>query len=292
VVKYLSLRQKALAADIQDCDFICFAGGDHWNGTRLGPAMFGALCLAAKLKKKVFCYPFSCNPASLKFNTPASLRGYFETIERPVVVRDSISMEVLAGLGVEAVFGSDSVYGLKNIIQENFSKSEARGRRVSVCVTSAKGVSTEDSTAMIIKALEAKFDRTEIEIISTCEPEDAEPLDKCEALDGIQKHYPDTWQDAVDLFCSSSLVITNRLHALILCSMCEVTVLPVTNREKSKAFALDVGLNRSCASASQFNVESADKCLSEAEDIQAKLRSFANLGFENVHSPISQDKAV
>lgn len=285
LVKALSLSQRNLARELRDCEFVCFAGGDQWNGMRLGPAMFAAASIAKRLGKKIYCYPFSCNPAIRKFNSPHALRKSFSRISQPLIVRDSISSRTISDLGVNVVSGSDCVFGLKPLIENKGNHSQNATRKVIISLTSAKGVSAATATTEIVRTLRTEGTPFEIEVLSTCELEDADELEDCAELEGIKKSYPASWQEAVERFQTASLVVTNRLHALILCSLSDVPVLPLTNREKSKAFAIDADLPLSCETAAEVTIETVEASINSREETLAKLRAFSDAGLDDIHSP-------
>lgn len=284
LIEGLAVLQSSLTAEFKKCDFVCVVGGDHWNGARLGSAMFGAIRIAQRLGKRIYCYPFSLNPKVRRYNSAASLRRYFGAVTPPIIARDSLSKKVLSDAGVDVVFGSDSVYGLKPLFASEKLPSTS-AKKIIICVTRGKRESGGESTAKILRILRDRFELSEIEVLSTCEVEDAPELQLLEGLEGLRITYPITWQDAVVTFRRASIVITNRLHALILASLSGAVVLPVTNREKSKAFAIDADLRHSCRNADAVTADIVEECIDCTDEVIEKLRIHSEAEHMKRHAP-------
>jgi polysaccharide pyruvyl transferase WcaK-like protein len=73
---------------------------------------------------------------------------------------------------------------------------------------------------------------------------------------------------------ASSVVISNRLHGLILASFADVPVLPFTDRSKVAAFARDTGVPHAIESLDRLNPDMLGAVIRDRETVLAALRRF------------------
>jgi len=256
------------ASKFADYEAIFIAGGEHWGGTKGGISMFGTLSAIHRHNTEIYAYPFSVNPRIVRFNSTGALRRYFDKIQRPLVVRDASSKKVLEKTGVSSLLGSDCVYSLHNVAKQIAPKDERNPSRIILAVTGSKRHFAPDLRAGL-ECLRG-VDR-EITLLTTCAFEDEH---HCAALArefNIAYHAPLTWQDAVAEMKASALVVTNRLHGLILGVLAGVPLLPVTNRSKAKSFVLDANMPLSVENVSQVTPELLERCEANRDDIVERI---------------------
>ncbi|MEE4238587.1 MAG: polysaccharide pyruvyl transferase family protein [Anderseniella sp.] len=219
---------------------IFLAGGDQWNGFDSGISMFGTLKSISKYNRNIFAYPFSMNPEVFKFNFSWSLNSYFNKISSPIIVRDSISKDQFARLGRSVTLGTDCVYSLQDISQEIAPHPDRDSTRTLISL--ARGLEPNWSSIMATTLMRLKSEMGSLELLTTCGQEDLDVYERLGAEFNIPVRAPLTWQEAVAEFKNSALIVTNRLHALILGSFTDRPLLPVADRKKAEAFCNDTGV--------------------------------------------------
>jgi polysaccharide pyruvyl transferase WcaK-like protein len=270
-IKALAERAAKDAAKFATYEAIFVVGGEHWGGTKGGISMFGTLSAIHRYNDRIYAYPFSVNPRITRFNSETALRENFDKIRKPLIVRDGSSQKLLAELGVDADLGSDCVYSLHGLADAIEPKAERDISRVILAVTGSKRHFAPDLRAAI---KQLRGDGRHIALLTTCEFEDGY---HCEAIAhefGLTYHAPLDWQDAVAEMKSSSLVVTNRLHGLILGSLAGTPLLPVTNRSKAKAFVIDADMPYSLASITEINADVLDRCQALKNQIVEKVLAY------------------
>lgn len=270
-VKALAERAAKDAAKFANYEAIFVVGGEHWGGTKGGISMFGTLNAIHRYNDRIYAYPFSVNPRITRFNSVTALRENFNKIRKPLIVRDGSSQKLLAKLGVNAVLGSDCVYSLHDMADAIEPKAERDSSRVILAVTGSKRRFAPDLRTSIERL---RGDAREIALLTTCEFEDGY---HCEAIArdfGLTYLAPLDWQDAVAEMKSGSLVVTNRLHGLILGSLAGTPLLPVTNRSKAKAFVIDADMPYSLASITEINSDLLDRCQAHGDQIVEKVLAY------------------
>ena len=85
---------------------------------------------------------------------------------------------------------------------------------------------------------------------------------------------------------ASSLLVSNRLHGLILGSLADMPILPVANRQKTMAFVRDAEMPHSVADLDQLTGASIDRCLTDRELILHAVRAYRARAGELIQSPI------
>jgi polysaccharide pyruvyl transferase WcaK-like protein len=271
--RVLSLANRVAqdAARFKDYEAIFLAGGEHWGGTKGGISMFGTLNAVHQYNEKIYAYPFSVNPRITRFNSAEALQRNFDKIQKPLVVRDGSSQKVLDEVGVASVLGSDCVYSLGELADEIEPQGQHDHSRIILAVTGSKNHFDPDLRTGLKQLRD--FDR-EISLLTTCEYEDGK---RCEAIArdfNVSYCAPLTWQDAVAEMKASSLVVTNRLHGLILASIAGTPLLPVTNRSKAKSFVTDAEIPYSLGAITEINLGILDRCHRERHKITEKVRTY------------------
>jgi polysaccharide pyruvyl transferase WcaK-like protein len=139
------------------------------------------------------------------------------------MARDTMTKAVLDELALPAVTGVDCALSLQDIA---FSIPPASGRnptRVIVAVTGRSKSHLQDLSAAV-QRLRSCAD--EIALLTTCETEDRNVFEAISTDLGIAYYAPQTWQEVVAEFKASAIVVTNRLHALILGAFAGTLLLP------------------------------------------------------------------
>lgn len=278
-------KSYAHAERFSDYDAIFISGGDHWNGMKLGISMFGTLRAIASHNKNIFAYPFSLNPAVQTYNKKNDLRRYFSLIRQPLIVRDSTSQDFLAGLGIETVLGHDTVFELSRIAKNIVGLPNRDSGRVLLVL--AKGDDRkirQTSMHRLIEDLQSSGHT--VELLSTCELEDKEIFESEARHFGITARAPITWQETVAELRQSSIVVTNRLHCLILGTFAECTLFPVADREKSKAFVRDTQLSHYANCVDEISNEALEAAIHDRDQIVGLMRAYREASAECATSPI------
>jgi polysaccharide pyruvyl transferase WcaK-like protein len=227
------------AAKFAGYEAIFVAGGDQWSGRRLGISMFATLAAVRAHNNRIFAYPFSVNPRIGRYSSSQSLRQNFGNIRGPLVVRDSISKGVINQLGLPVVSGWDCVYGIQDLAY-NIEPQPDRDATRTLLVITGRSPNLERSLRTLLKRLIPEVGP--LELLTTCAPVDGKTYERLSAEFDIPSRLPMSWQETVAELKATAIVVTNRLHGLILGSFAEATLLPVTDRKKAEAFVRDAGL--------------------------------------------------
>lgn len=220
-----------------DYERIFVAGGEQFVGPKLSVCMFSTLLCIHQFNKAIYAYPFSVRPGILDIYSKERLSEYFGLLSQPIVVRDGITKGMFNQLTNDSVVGLDCVYGLRELAQSIAPATERRLDRVLFAVTGQDNFS--ELCAGVRQVIESG---RQVELLTTCYVEDGTYIRKIAEKFDIQWHAPLSWQATVAEFKASSLVITNRLHGLILGSLAETPLLPVADRKKPEAFVADAGI--------------------------------------------------
>lgn len=272
------------AEEFSDYKAVFIAGGDHWNGMKLGISMFGTLKAIASHNKNILAFPFSVNPAILSYNKKADLHRYFSLIEQPLIVRDSISQDVLADIGIETTLGLDTVFGLRKTGLSIAPMPDRDPARIILAL--AKGYDGE----MRERSLHHLIDRLqvtghEVELLTTCELEDKDVIEELAQQFALTIRAPMTWQEVVAELQQSSLVVTNRLHCLILGTFAECTLFPVADRKKAQAFVHDVGLGHHAMSIEEISTDALEAAMQARSHILKRMRSYRDASHAGATTP-------
>jgi len=220
-----------------DYEWICVAGGEQFVGPKLSVCMFSTLLCIQQFNKNICAYPFSVRPGILGIYPKENLSEYFGLLSKPIVVRDGITKGMFDQLSKDSVVGLDCVYGLRHLARLIAPEAGREVERVIYAVTGQNNFS--ELCAGVKQVIDGG---RRVELLTTCYPEDGAQIRKISEIFDIEWHAPMSWQATVAEFKASSLVITNRLHGLILGSLAETPLLPVADRKKPEAFVADAGI--------------------------------------------------
>ena len=211
------------------------AGGHQWGGFK-GLSMFATLRAISRRGVPVHAYPFSVSGRTTSIIGAAPLTRDFARLGKPIVLRDSVSKSRLDALGLETVLGADCVYTLKAVADAVAPMNTTNPGRIIVSITAAGNALRHNLRALVMRL---KLTKLPITLMTTCEMEDGPAMRDVAQEFGLEYLAPLTWQDAVAEMKSSGLVVSNRLHGLIMGSFCGVPLLPVADRGKVAAFVKD-----------------------------------------------------
>jgi polysaccharide pyruvyl transferase WcaK-like protein len=201
-------------------------------------------------------------------------------LRQPVIVRDSLTKGIMDDLGVTCVQGADCVFSLPDNLAEG---EAAEGRDPERVLFVVKG-----QEANLAAAMEKLLEQSVwIELLSTCPQEDDRIFQSLAARFSIPYHTPATWQEVIAEFRASSLIVTNRLHGLILGSLARVPLLPVTDRKKSLAFALDAAMPHHVPAVTDVTRELLQKTLIDKDQVLRQMRTYQELCRSQPNSPIN-----
>lgn len=250
---------------------IFVAGGEQFVGPRLSVCMFATLFCIHEFNKNIYAYPFSVRPGILNLYQGDALSGYFGLLRKPIVVRDGITKGMFDKLGIESVVGLDCVHGLMNLAR---SIAPQQGRRQNRIIYAVSG---QNNFAELCAGLEQVVNSgRDVELLTTCYPEDGSVIRKIAETFAIKWHAPMSWQETVSEFKVSSLVITNRLHGLILGSLAETALLPVADRKKPEAFVADAEMPHYVKSPELINSELLQKVDADRTLIIQRMADYRN----------------
>lgn len=110
--------------------------------------------------------------------------------------------------------------------------------------------------------------------MTTCASEDGEQLQLLSEEFRIAWHAPISWRSTVAEFKACSLIITNRLHGLILGTLAETPLLLVANRKKPEAFVSDVNIPHHVKRMSELNNNLLNKVDADRSLILQRIEEF------------------
>jgi polysaccharide pyruvyl transferase WcaK-like protein len=279
-VRSLAARSIPGASRFRDYEAIFLVGGAHWSGRKVGTSMFGTLMAVHHHNDRIYAFPFSVSPSLRRYNSAAALKQYFSMIRAPLIVRDGKTKAMMDELGLAAVLGADCVFSLEDFADQIEPMGGREHSRIVFVVT---GGSLKDLRLAIRRIGRPAG---QIALLTTCELEDGEAL---EALSGelqIPYYAPTTWQEVVAELKASSLVVTNRLHGLILGSFAKTPLLPVADRQKVEAFALDAAMPHSLAGLHLLDRDRLERCLSDRDLILERMAEYQKRTRTEALSPL------
>jgi hypothetical protein len=279
VIRSLSRRKAPEAATFKEYEAVFVVGGAQWGGMRVGISMFSTLLAIAGHNAHIFSYPFSIDSNILKFNTGTDLKRYFALLSKPVLVRDSISSSVLNQAGIDHRSEVDSVFLLERQAGGICAKPGRNTDRIILCVTNTDVKSLCD----LVKRMEPLG--REFCLLTTCWNEDEAVYRKASSTLGAKYLAPMTWQEAVSEIKASSLLVTNRLHGLIFACLARSAALPITDRQKSRAFAADAAIPWSAASLAALSPTIMAECLSGSNRIVEAMDGYRLAALSRMLSP-------
>lgn len=239
-VKAYAQKIEAYLKPFSPYDEIYFCGGDQWCGQALSISMFGSVLGSRSASQNISTFPFSVKANLDRFHAKRHILEYFNNLISPLAVRDHMTSAILNSMRITNQFKNDSV--LKNwtpIKQFNSSKTKtANIREKSRVLFILKG--NPSNMPAIFKSL--KDGAYDVEFLSTSEAEDKAYSQEIESRFGYKTLYPKSWPEAVRIISEYDLVISNRLHGLIFSVLAGIAVLPVADRNKTRAFATDYNI--------------------------------------------------
>ncbi|TCU21217.1 polysaccharide pyruvyl transferase WcaK-like protein [Rhizobium azibense] len=264
---------------------VYIAGGAQWTGENSGVSMFATLRAMAAHTDRIFSYPVSVSSSLWKVNTRSGLAADFSHIQAPLIARDSTSEAMLKELGLDAVLGADCVFSLAEIGKRVEAASRGKPLRVLLVVTSQEAVAISGALQRL------RSHGISIALLTTCESEDFAVQKPSAEAHGAQFLAPLTWQDTVAEMKASDVVITNRLHGLILASFAGVPVLPLTDRSKVLAVVNDAALPLKISNLAYLNVEIVKEAVERRAEIVSKIADYRDRAQSKLRSPILDEWA-
>jgi polysaccharide pyruvyl transferase WcaK-like protein len=234
--RLMQFRALRIVPHVSGAKAIYCENGDQWNGF-VGLDMLATVTALKPFVKPIRTFPFSINPATPAFLTPALLRRGLGGLDLPLTARDVISLEVLRSLDIEARLVPDCVHWLAPMAA---GVAPMAGRDPERILIAATGTPSKLKTTL--EAAVRRFEGRPICLVTTCEREDGAIYAEIAARHGIEWMAPMTWQDLVAEFKVARVVVTNRLHGLILAGLAGAPVLPVCDRKKAEAYAIETGV--------------------------------------------------
>lgn len=247
------------------------AGGDQWGGFK-GISMLECLAALRPHNDRIYAHPFSINPRTFKVSPKPALADRLGLLRKPLVVRDSISKSVTDEMGLDAVHGGDCVFSLQDLGRAVPARTDRDPSRILIAVTGPSEPKLREAMEPMLAALVPAVPN--VALLTTCEPEDGPLFADLSARFGIPWYAPLTWQDTVAEIAASSLLVTNRLHGLILGSFTETPMLPVTDRKKSEAFAQDAGVPHVAATVTDVTADLISRTIADRDLVLARTAAY------------------
>lgn len=278
---WLDRQARFNSARFRNYAAVFVAGGHQWNGF-LGMTMLATLRAIHAMNPEIYGYPFSFHDEAGKFNTRDEIVANFRRIRAPLVVRDSQSKSVFDAVGLDAVFGSDCVFRLHAAGSAVEPRNGQNSGRIILILTDRSHLLEKQFETFVRRSPSAA--RRAV-LMTTCEYEDDRIFGNLAKKYGIPYLKPLTWQEAVAEMKNSALVVSNRLHGLIMGSFAGVPLLPMTNRSKVEAFAHDIGSPFAVSSIGDLSEELIAQALSSAGKILNGIDIFRALNAKRIDAP-------
>lgn len=252
LVEGLTEASSADAARFRDYRAVLLAGGDHWSGINLGISMLATLSAVARYNGDIEAFPFSVNKLT-RFNRPRDLRRRLGVLKKPIPLRDRRSKEEIQSLGLNAELTPDCVYSLEKVADEVMPMQDRAPGRIILSLTGRhRNELSSDLRATIARV---RATGRPVELLSTCEVEDFAAFKGLSEELGVPYRAPLTWQEMVAEFKNCSLLVTNRLHGLILGELSGAAMLPVADRVKVEAYVRDKSVRVFASKPSDISAE-------------------------------------
>lgn len=255
---------------------VFLAGGDQWNGMDLGVSMFATLLAVARYNSEIYQYPFSLNPRVLNFNFATDLGRYFERVRMPLIVRDGITHEFMTEAGIPTTLGHDAVFSLSDVGKVLPRLTDRDSERILLVLTGAH------NRKVLRSSLKGVFERLQdcgrpIEMLTTCWTEDLGIYTELGERFGAAVRAPMTWQETVSELKQSAVVVTDRLHCLILGTFAECTLFPVGDRKKAEAFIRDSGTPHHVSTMNEITLARIEAAIKDREAIVAAICRYRDI---------------
>lgn len=268
---WLHTQARTDVARFADYEALYVAGGDQWGGFK-GISMLEAIAALRRHTDRIYVHPFSINPRTFKVSPKPVLADRLGRLRRPLVVRDSISKSVADEIGLEAVLGGDCVFSLQDLGRAVPARTDRDPDRILICLTGSSEPKLREALEPMLAALVPAVPN--LALLTTCEPEDGPLFAQLSARFGIPWLAPLTWQDTVAEIAAASLLVTNRLHGLILGSFTETPMLPVADRKKSEAFARDAGVPHAAPSIADVTADLIARTIADRDAVLARTAAY------------------
>jgi polysaccharide pyruvyl transferase WcaK-like protein len=279
-IAYFRKTNELYFRQFSDYEAIYFAGGDQWSGRELGICMLGSLLAISEAKPGIIgTYPFSLKASIRKTYSPGYLASVFSHFNQPILARDTETYHLLRNLGVEARSTVDSVYLLSDLASNIKPQQDRDARRV-LLVVKSEPRSISDVARRLIK------NGVRIELITSCEPEDGSAYREIAKALSLNYHAPVTWQDVVSEMMSSQLIVTNRLHGLILASFAGVPIFPVCNRAKARAFSSDAAIDSKVNHLSELSAPAIFDAIARSEELINRVQLYRDASRRSIEEAL------
>jgi len=282
-IRAVAARSAADAERFRAYEAIFLCGGDMWCGVNVGISMFATLTAIHNQNDRIYAFPFSINPKISRYTSKQNLQRYIGKIRKPVVTRDEISKSTFDKFGVASISGADCVFSLK-ALADDVKPMVGRDRTRILLVWTGKPKKLESNLRSALQRLNPLAGR--LALLTTCAPEDGEIYKALSNDFGIPTYAPATWQETVAEIKASSLVVTNRLHGLILSTLAETAVLPVTDRKKAEAFAIETQVPYSAAAIDALTPKLLEECLVSRDQIIERMARYRSWTLEKARGPV------
>jgi polysaccharide pyruvyl transferase WcaK-like protein len=283
--KYL-IYKVAESSDLnnfKDYSAIFIAGGAQWSSSNLAVQMFGALLSVAKFNKYIYMYPFSLTSRITKHNAHKNFNFLLSNIKPPLLVRDRNSQRIIDSIGLESKLGVDSVFSLREISRLIEPAQSRNKNRILIIVTGNDETLYSELDYWLQNGILGDL---EVNLLTTCYPEDGSGCELIQRNLGVPFYAPLTWQEVVAEMKSSKIIITNRLHGMILGTFSDALLVPLLDREKIRSFVNDAKLPLSISRVEQIPdlVRNINKSI-EAEQMN-RVNEYSEQAKNKKFSPI------
>jgi polysaccharide pyruvyl transferase WcaK-like protein len=114
-----------------------------------------------------------------------------------------------------------------------------------------------------------------VELLTTCTVTDGAAFGQLAKELGIPFRAPATWQEVVGELRTASVVVSNRLHVLILGMFAQVALVPVTDRKKLEAFARDAAMPYLAARMDDVNLGLLEEAIADSAHVVERAQAYA-----------------
>lgn len=265
--EFATLAPASTAAQYQS---VYFAGGEQWSGYSNGIAQLAMLHAIHRQNTSLSLFPFSVKQRLLDTYDDAMLRESFGFFGDHLVNRDSHSAETMRKIHPNVRLGADCVLALAGL-GKAVEPMPGDSRPITIALTTGNGSRKADVHAMVLTLIAAGH---QLRFLTTCEREDGDDMEAIGQALGIECLKPQTWQEAVAGFRSSSMVVTNRLHCMIFTLFAQVPLVPMLNREKVRGITGDARLPHFLEHSAELTPDKVDECLRDRDSILVAMADY------------------
>lgn len=273
LVELLYGRYKRQLKQSQRYDLVTLVGGDHFNGSQLGIGMMATVLAFRDHCNRMASLGFSVNPMIYNFSSRRLVRRVMRCLDHPASARDQASSLTLAHAGISTCQAPDSVISLQvGVSNKPRSKTKKSHQpRIALCISVDQG-SERRLTARLVEQLVLTNADITWSVITTCFAEDN--LWWTSMASSIDRQAPDSWRQFCESVQDCDLLITNRLHGLILASKTDTPTLPICDRAKSAAFASESHCPVTVAQVGDIDRRAIEAALAAAEVTLQRRRAY------------------